>query len=215
MEAATHIVVRGVRTHNLKSIDCRIPHGAVTVITGPSGSGKSSLAFDTLYAEGQRRYTESLSTYARQFLEQMSRPPVDAVDSIQPAVALRQNNDVTNARSTVGTVTEIDDHLQLIFANAGTTLCPNGHGEVTRDTPARTAEEVFARIRGSRAVICGLVEAPDADVRPQLLQQLAAQGYSRIWLDDSAVEIADVDPERTARSGGVGGRDRPRRRSRR
>ncbi|MFW5968516.1 MAG: excinuclease ABC subunit A, partial [Persicimonas sp.] len=99
------IVLRGVRTHNLQGIDCEIPRGELTVISGVSGSGKSSLAFDTLYAEGQRRYTESLSTYARQFLQRLERPPVDLVKNIQPALALRQKNEVSNARSTVGTVT--------------------------------------------------------------------------------------------------------------
>ena len=123
-EPARTIRLEGVRTHNLKGIDCEIPHGQMTVITGLSGSGKSSLAFDTLYAEGQRRYTESLSTYARQFLQQLERPPVDFVRDILPAIALRQHNEVSNARSTVGTVTEIDDHLHLFYTHIGRTTCP-------------------------------------------------------------------------------------------
>ncbi len=195
-ELPEQIVVRGVRTHNLKSIDCRIPHGAVTVVTGPSGSGKSSLAFDTLYAEGQRRYTESLSTYARQFLQQMARPPVDSVESIQPAVALRQQNDVSNSRSTVSTITEIDDHLQLVFAHAGVTTCPDGHGEVVRDTPASACKELFAAASGERVILVALVESPTEEHRPTVLKQLAAQGYGRVYLDGAATDVGEVDAER-------------------
>ena len=130
--APQHIVLRGVQTHNLKDVDCDVPHDALTVVTGVSGSGKSSLAFDTIYAEGQRRYTESLSTYARQFLQQMARPPLDEVHAILPAVALRQKNEVTHARSTVGTITEIDDHLQLLFTHGGVTRCPDDDSLVAR-----------------------------------------------------------------------------------
>jgi excinuclease ABC subunit A len=115
----TAIEVRKARTHNLKGVDCRIPHGKVTVITGPSGAGKSSLAFDTIYAEGQRRFVESMSTYARQFLDQMERPPVEEIRNILPAVALEARNGIKNARSTVGTITEIYDVLRLLFAHLG------------------------------------------------------------------------------------------------
>jgi excinuclease ABC subunit A len=114
------ITVRGAWTHNLKGVDCHVPHGKLTVVTGPSGAGKSSLAFDTIYAEGQRRFVESMSTYARQFLDQMERPPVDSVEGVQPAVALGASNSVRNARSTVGTVTDIQDVLRLLFTHLGT-----------------------------------------------------------------------------------------------
>src|ERR1039458_8440201 len=118
------IVVRGARVHNLKNIDCTIPHNKITVVTGLSGSGKSSLAFDTLYAEGQRRYVESLSAYARQFLERMEKPDVDEITGISPPVPIKQKATSHNPRSTVGTVTEIHDYLRLLYARVGTPYCP-------------------------------------------------------------------------------------------
>ena len=120
---ATRIVVRGARQHNLKGITVEIPRRALTVITGPSGSGKSSLAFDTLYAEGQRRYVESLSTYAKQFLERLSRPAIDGLEGISPAVAIEQKNPTTSSRSTVGTATEVFDYLRLLWARVGDQFC--------------------------------------------------------------------------------------------
>ncbi|MGH9361576.1 MAG: excinuclease ABC subunit UvrA, partial [Thermoanaerobaculia bacterium] len=136
------ILVRRARTHNLKGIDCSIPHRGVTVVTGPSGAGKSSLAFDTVFAEGQRRFVESMSTYARQFLDQMERPPVEAIHNVLPAVALEARNAVRNARSTVGTITETQDVLRLLFTHLGEVACPHGHG------PARavTVEEASAEL---------------------------------------------------------------------
>ena len=122
--SSSPIKIRGARTHNLRDVSVTIPTGALTVVTGVSGSGKSSLAFDTLYAEGQRRYAESLSTYARQFLERLDRPDVDSIEPVPPAIALEQKNGVRNARSTVGTQTEIHDSLRLLFAHGGTTFCP-------------------------------------------------------------------------------------------
>src|SRR5215212_8626967 len=124
------ISIRGARQHNLKNISLEIPRNTLTVVTGLSGSGKSSLAFDTLYAEGQRRYVESLSIYARQFLERMQRPDVDAVTGVPPALAIEQRNGVRNARSTVGTVTEISDYLRLLYARVGQVHCPDCGSEV-------------------------------------------------------------------------------------
>src|SRR4249919_3670864 len=125
------IVVRGARQHNLKNLDLEIPRRALTVITGPSGSGKSSLAFDTIYAEGQRRYVESLSAYARQFLERMEKPDVDMIDGLSPAVSIEQKTTASNPRSTVGTVTEIYDYLRLLFANIGVPHCSSCGKEIT------------------------------------------------------------------------------------
>ncbi|HRY42524.1 MAG TPA: excinuclease ABC subunit A, partial [Thermoanaerobaculia bacterium] len=137
---ARAIEVAGARTHNLKGVSCRVPIGAITVVTGPSGSGKSSLAFDTLYAEGQRRFVESMSTYARQFLERMERPDVERIDHLLPAIALEQKAAARSARSTVGTATEIHDVLRLLFAAAGTVVCPDCGLEVRRDSPAGVAD---------------------------------------------------------------------------
>src|SRR5262249_19591000 len=130
----SEIEILGARTHNLKNVHVGIPRGALTVITGVSGSGKASLAFDTLYAEGQRRYVESMSTYARQFLERMQRPDVDSLTGVPPAIAIEQRNGVRNARSTVGTVTEIADYLRLLIARVGVVHCPSCDRVVARDT---------------------------------------------------------------------------------
>ncbi len=127
-------MVRGARVHNLKNVDFEIPHNSLTVVTGVSGSGKSSLAFDTIYAEGQRRYVESLSAYARQFLERIEKPDADSIDGIAPAVAIRQKNTTRNPRSTVGTATEIYDYLRLLFARVGRTFCLRCGQEVKKDT---------------------------------------------------------------------------------
>ncbi len=144
------IVVRGARTHNLKNIDFEIPHNAFTVVTGVSGSGKSSLAFDTIYAEGQRRYVESLSAYARQFLERIEKPDADHIEGIAPAVAIRQKNTTRNPRSTVGTATEIYDYLRLLFARVGRTYCLNCGAEVKKDTVDEVADAVLALGEGTR-----------------------------------------------------------------
>src|SRR5438067_13165665 len=138
------IIVRGARVHNLKNINVEIPHNAITVVTGVSGSGKSSLAFDTIYAEGQRRYVESLSAYARQFLERMEKPDVDEISGIAPAVAIRQKNTTRNPRSTVATATEIYDYLRLLFARCGETFCIHCGVLVRKDTPDAIAEKVLS-----------------------------------------------------------------------
>ncbi|MFQ5695166.1 MAG: excinuclease ABC subunit A, partial [Terriglobia bacterium] len=144
------IRVRGARVHNLKNIDVEIPHGALTVVTGVSGSGKSSLAFDTIYAEGQRRYVESLSAYARQFLERIEKPAVDEITGIAPAVAIKQKNTSRNPRSTVATATEVYDYLRLLFARLGQTWCPRCRLRVERDTIDQVVERVFALPPGTR-----------------------------------------------------------------
>ena len=147
------LVVRGARTHNLKGVDLALPHRALVVFTGVSGSGKSSLAFDTIYAEGQRRYVESLSAYARQFLERMEKPDVDSIDGIAPAIAIRQKNTIRNPRSTVGTTTEIHDYLRLLWARAGHTFCRQCGREVIRESPDVVATELLKLPEGTRLLI--------------------------------------------------------------
>ena len=138
------IVIRGARTHNLKNIDCDIPHGRLAVVSGVSGSGKSSLAFDTVYAEGQRRYVESLSAYARQFLERIEKPDVDLIDGLAPAIAIKQKNSTRNPRSTVATATEIYDYMRLLWARCGVVHCVVCDGVVKRDTVDEIAAAVLA-----------------------------------------------------------------------
>jgi excinuclease ABC subunit A len=150
---AADIVVRGARTHNLKNIDLSLPVGKLIIVTGVSGSGKSSLAFDTIYAEGQRRYVESLSAYARQFLERMEKPDVDRIDGISPAIAIRQKNSVRNPRSTVGTTTEIHDYMRLLFARVGRTFCRNCGREVVRETAEVVAGQLAELPPGTRLLI--------------------------------------------------------------
>src|SRR5258708_5189102 len=143
VSANESIVVRGARVHNLKNIDFEIAHNALTVVTGVSGSGKSSLAFDTIYAEGQRRYVESLSAYARQFLERIEKPDVDLIDGIAPAVAIKQKNSTRNPRSTVATATEIFDYLRLLFARVGRTSCLLCWQEVKKDPADEIAQTIL------------------------------------------------------------------------
>ena len=180
---APAVEVVGARTHNLKGVDCRVPIGAVTVVTGPSGSGKSSLAFDTLYAEGQRRFVESMSTYARQFLERMERPDVDRIEHLLPALALEQRAPARSARSTVGTATEVHDVLRLLFAAAGTLVCPACGVEVRRESPqgvAAAALDAFGE--GARLLVLaprpaeGLAERAPLWVRSGLFRAVGADG---------------------------------------
>ncbi len=151
--ASAELVIRGARTHNLKNIDLTLPPNALIIVTGVSGSGKSSLAFDTIYAEGQRRYVESLSAYARQFLERMEKPDVDAIDGISPAIAIRQKNSIRNPRSTVGTTTEIHDYLRLLFSRVGRTFCRGCGQEVVRESPEVVALRLAALPAGTRLII--------------------------------------------------------------
>jgi excinuclease ABC subunit A len=162
------IVVRGARVHNLKNIDCEVPHNTMTVVTGVSGSGKSSLAFDTIYAEGQRRYVESLSAYARQFLERIEKPEADLIDGIAPAVAIRQKNSTRNPRSTVATATEIYDYLRLLFARVGRTYCQQCGAEVRKDTVDEVAGAIMALPEGTRLNVLFPLQPPSA-------QQIAPQ----------------------------------------
>src|SRR6186997_459080 len=152
-ETRGQIVVRGARTHNLKHVDVTLPPRSLVVMTGVSGSGKSSLAFDTIYAEGQRRYVESLSAYARQFLERMEKPDVDSIEGICPAIAIRQKNSIRNPRSTVGTTTEIHDYLRLLYARVGRTFCRSCGREVIRETAEVVARRLSDLPAGTRLLL--------------------------------------------------------------
>src|SRR6056300_1435515 len=145
-----HIKIRGATQNNLKNLDLDIPLGEIIAVTGVSGSGKSSLVFDTLYAEGQRRYVETFSAYARQFLDRLPRPRAERIEGLPPAVAVEQRNPVRTSRSTVGTMTELTDHLKLLFARAATLYCPSCGERVRRETPAHVADAVLALPEGTR-----------------------------------------------------------------
>jgi excinuclease ABC subunit A len=186
------IDIVGARTHNLKNISTRIPHRQLTVITGVSGSGKSSLAFDTLYAEGQMRYVESMSAYSRQFLERMARPDVDHISGILPAIALEQKNSVKNARSTIGTATEINDYLRLLFANVGTTICPACDKPVERFTVQRAVEQVFQQATGRRVLVTAEVGMEGMSSFASLKAELQRGGFTRLRLGDDVRRLEDV-----------------------
>ena len=215
------LVVRGARTHNLRNIDVTLPSGKLVIITGVSGSGKSSLAFDTIYAEGQRRYVESLSAYARQFLERMQKPDVDRIDGISPAIAIRQKNSIRNPRSTVGTTTEIHDYMRLLFARVGHTVCRQCGREVVRETAEVVARQLGALPEGTRLLIgfdlpvvsSTSLQAEDAGADQDDQEEAVAsgpgsgrlavaatidvlrrRGFGRLLADDRAIAIDEADP---------------------
>jgi len=185
------LVVRGAREHNLKEIDVTIPRNRLTVVTGLSGSGKSSLAFDTIFAEGQRRYVESLSAYARQFLGLMEKPDVDSIEGLSPAISIEQKTAGHNPRSTVGTVTEIYDYLRLLYARAGTPHCPNCHRPVERQSAGQIADTLLEWPDGTRIeVLAPLVRGRKGEFR-ELFENARKQGFVRAIVDGALVELAD------------------------
>ena len=186
------ISVRGARTHNLKNIDLDIPRNQLVVITGLSGSGKSSLAFDTLYAEGQRRYVESLSTYARQFLQLMDKPDVDVIEGLSPAISIEQKATSHNPRSTVGTVTEIHDYLRLLFARAGTPYCPDHNLPLQSQTVSQMVDTVLALPPETRLMILAPVAREKKGEFLELFSEMQAQGYVRFRIDGTAYEFDDL-----------------------
>lgn len=188
------ISIRGAKTHNLKNINVDIPRNQLTVITGLSGSGKSSLAFDTLYAEGQRRYVESLSAYARQFLSMMDKPEVDSIEGLSPAIAIEQKSTSHNPRSTVGTITEIYDYLRLLFARVGEPRCPTHHQRLHAKTISQMSDEVMSLPANSKAMILAPVVRERKGEHLQLLAQLQAKGYVRARIDGVMVEL-DMAPK--------------------
>ena len=186
----THISVRGARQHNLRDINVRIPRNTLTVVTGLSGSGKSSLAFDTIYAEGQRRYVETLSAYARQFLDQIERPDVDSIEGLSPAISIEQKTTSRSPRSTVGTITEIYDYLRLLYASVGTPHCPNCGRPITRQTAEQIVQRILQLGTGERVTVMAPVVRGRKGEFKDLLDQLDQQGF-RARVDGEIVDLAD------------------------
>ncbi|HET9090048.1 MAG TPA: excinuclease ABC subunit UvrA [Acidimicrobiales bacterium] len=190
---AATIRVQGARVHNLKNLSVELPRDKLVVFTGLSGSGKSSLAFDTIYAEGQRRYVESLSAYARQFLGQMDKPDVDFIEGLSPAISIDQKTASRNPRSTVGTITEIHDYLRLLYARIGVPHCPSCGRVVARQTPQQIVDQVLAGEPGSKFLVLATVVDGRKGEYSTLLNELAGQGYSRVRVDGAIVELEDRD----------------------
>ncbi|HXN75522.1 MAG TPA: excinuclease ABC subunit UvrA, partial [Gemmatimonadaceae bacterium] len=185
------LIVRGAREHNLRNIDVTIPRDRLTVITGLSGSGKSSLAFDTIYAEGQRRYVESLSAYARQFLGLMEKPDVDSIEGLSPAISIEQKSAGHNPRSTVGTVTEIYDYLRLLYARAGTPHCPTCGRPVERQSAGQIADSILTWPEGTKLeILAPLVRGRKGEFR-ELFDAARKQGFVRAIVDGDLVEVAN------------------------
>ncbi|KAF1302891.1 excinuclease ABC subunit UvrA [Candidatus Enterococcus willemsii] len=186
------IVIHGARAHNLKNIDVTIPRDQLVVVTGLSGSGKSSLAFDTLYAEGQRRYVESLSAYARQFLGQMDKPDVDSIDGLSPAISIDQKTTSKNPRSTVGTVTEINDYLRLLFARIGHPICPNDHIEITSQSVEQMVDQVLELPDRSKIQILAPVVVQKKGQHKRVFEMIQREGYVRVRVDGEIYDISEV-----------------------
>jgi excinuclease ABC subunit A len=191
----SELIIEGARQNNLKNVSLRIPHDAVTVVTGLSGSGKSSLAFDTVFAEGQWRYIESLSTYAQMFLKKLDRPDVDELRNVRPAIALEQRNPVRTSRSTVGTVSEIYDYLRLLFARIGKIVCSKCGSQVIRSNPSSIADDLLTRYPEKRVHILFQVLVPEAGPAA-LLVELQSKGYGRIKFGEEILDVASIDPGR-------------------
>ncbi|SLM20427.1 ABC-ATPase UvrA [Streptococcus dysgalactiae subsp. equisimilis] len=186
------IIIHGARAHNLKNIDVEIPRDQLVVVTGLSGSGKSSLAFDTIYAEGQRRYVESLSAYARQFLGNMEKPDVDSIDGLSPAISIDQKTTSKNPRSTVGTVTEINDYLRLLYARVGTPYCINGHGAITASSAEQIVEQVLALPERTRMQILAPIVRRKKGQHKTIFEKIQKDGYVRVRVDGDIFDVTEV-----------------------
>ena len=186
------IKIRGARVHNLKNINLDIPKGKITIITGLSGSGKSSLAFDTLYAEGQRRYVESLSAYSRQFLGVMDKPDVDKIEGLSPAIAIDQRSVSRNPRSTVGTITEIYDYLRLLFSRAGKPICPNCQEEISRQGQSAILEQILKKTAGSSILVLGPLARSKKGEHKGILEEIKKVGFRRVRIDGAIWRLEEA-----------------------
>jgi len=191
----TKLVIRGARQHNLKNINVEIPRNTLTVITGLSGSGKSSLAFDTIYAEGQRRYVESLSAYARQFLDQMERPEVDVIEGLSPSIAIEQKTTTRSPRSTVGTITEIYDYLRVVYASVGVPHCPNCRKPITRQSSEQIVQAILqgeiCKPDERIMILAPIVRGRKGAYRKEL-EKFAQDGYVRARIDGELIPLDDI-----------------------
>jgi len=192
LDPKKNIIIKGAQVHNLKNVDVAIPRNKLVVITGLSGSGKSSLAFDTLYAEGQRRYVESLSSYARQFLGRLDKPKVEYIKGIAPAIAIEQKVNTTNARSTVGTSTEIYDYIKLLYARVGRTFSPVSGQEVKKNTVTDVVSEVKKLEIDSKWLLLAPIHLEKGRKLEDKLNVLLQQGFARIWVDGEMVRLDDL-----------------------
>ena len=188
---ADQLVIRGAREHNLKDVSLDLPRDSLIVFTGLSGSGKSSLAFDTIFAEGQRRYVESLSAYARQFLGQMDKPDVDFIEGLSPAVSIDQKSTSKNPRSTVGTITEVYDYLRLLYARAGRPHCPVCGAPIERQTPQQIVDRVLQLEEGTRFQVLAPVIRGRKGEYIELFRSLQSQGFSRARVNGETIQLAD------------------------
>ena len=192
--STSRIQIRGARTHNLKNIDLDLPRDRLIVLTGLSGSGKSSLAFDTIYAEGQRRYVESLSTYARQFLSIMEKPEVDHIEGLSPAISIEQKSTSHNPRSTVGTITEIYDYLRLLFARAGIPHCPSHKTALDAQSISQMVDQALTLKEGTRVMLLAPVVSEKKGAHAEVITNLKARGFVRARIDGIIYDL-DEAPE--------------------
>ena len=189
-----NIVIRGARQNNLKNIDLTLPRNKLIVFTGLSGCGKSSLAFDTIYAEGQRRYVESLSSYARQFLGQMEKPDVDSIDGLSPAISIDQKTTSKNPRSTVGTVTEIHDYLRLLYARVGVAHCPKCGREISKQSVDQMVDQILALPERTRLQLLAPIIRAKKGEHVKVIDNVVKQGFVRVRVDGEVYDAAEVPP---------------------